>query len=154
MKTMYTVIVTLIAVCCCDLAASANFTQPELKLGGWRPLPGKSSRVILDTRAKQGDSATNKQQRADFPIPVITPHAHGATIGFDLPEQGLTLYLDVDELATKPIAQNIGLKVVTHEQQPTSSNQQSSSLSQQSPSPSSSAPATTKVKKGEGIKFK
>lgn len=49
-----------------------------------------------------------------MPIPMIKSHRHGATLGFNLPEQGLTLYLDINELATKPMAQNIGLKVVSH----------------------------------------
>lgn len=49
-----------------------------------------------------------------MPIPMIKPHRHGATLGFNLPDQGLTLYLDINELATKPMAQNIGLKVVSH----------------------------------------
>ncbi|KAJ6222678.1 hypothetical protein RDWZM_001223 [Blomia tropicalis] len=49
-----------------------------------------------------------------MPIPMIKPHRHGATLGFNLPDQGLTLYLDINELATKPMAQNIGLKVVAH----------------------------------------
>ena len=49
-----------------------------------------------------------------MPIPLIKPHRHGATLGFNLPDQGLTLYLDINELATKPMAQNIGLKVVSH----------------------------------------
>lgn len=128
-----------------------NFTPPELNVGGWTPLPAKISNLkIINTSEAVKTSSTSQQkqvtsapndhiQRVDvdmLPIPVIKPHAHGATLGFDLPEQGLTLYLDIDELATKPLAQNIGVKVVTHDR-----TQSGSSTSHQSQKAPASAPA-------------
>lgn len=67
---------------------------------------GKSSR-----RSSKSSKLINSEV---MPIPMIKPHRHGATLGFNLPDQGLTLYLDINELVTKPMAQNIGLKVVSH----------------------------------------
>ncbi|KAH9391308.1 hypothetical protein TYRP_006910 [Tyrophagus putrescentiae] len=66
-------------------------------------------------RSPKSSSKSSKIINSEvMPIPLIKPHRHGATLGFNLPDQGLTLYLDINELATKPMAQNIGLKVVSH----------------------------------------
>ncbi|KAH9420210.1 hypothetical protein DERP_011545 [Dermatophagoides pteronyssinus] len=74
---------------------------------------------IHSTHSKRKSSSSSKGNKiidsVVMPIPMIKPHKHGATLGFNLPEQGLTLYLDINELATKPMAQNIGLKVVAHQ---------------------------------------
>ena len=71
------------------------------------------------SKRKSSSSSSSKGNKiidsVVMPIPMIKPHKHGATLGFNLPEQGLTLYLDINELATKPMAQNIGLKVVAHQ---------------------------------------
>ncbi|XP_075676510.1 uncharacterized protein LOC113795140 [Dermatophagoides pteronyssinus] len=72
---------------------------------------------IHSTHSKRKSSSKGNKiiDSVVMPIPMIKPHKHGATLGFNLPEQGLTLYLDINELATKPMAQNIGLKVVAHQ---------------------------------------
>lgn len=107
------------------LGESANFSQPVINRGGWTPIPTSRSHLLRQTFPIPGEKlkleASTQQQQVvkqrvdDLPIPVIKPHAHGATLGFNLPDQGLTLFLDVDELADKPFAQNIGLKVITHD---------------------------------------
>ena len=118
----------------CNSVQNNSFTAPQLRSGGWTPIPTNTKNFKqLETveRSASQPTATKVQQvehkRAQdsemLPIPVIKPHRHGATLGFDLPEQGLTLYLDINELATKPLAQNIGLKVVSHEPQQAQSNQ-------------------------------
>ncbi len=122
---------------CCS-ALNNSFSSPQLRTGGWTPIPTKTSKLLSEKistqitsdsmqtvvsskaqtqqQQQQQQQQQKHQQKAEMlPIPVIKPHAHGATLGFNLPEQGLTLYLDINELATKPLAQNIGLKVVSHD---------------------------------------
>ncbi|KAF7490262.1 Periostin [Sarcoptes scabiei] len=75
--------------------------------------PQQSSKSTFESN--KNNLKSNKIINSEvMPIPMIRPHRHGATLGFNLPDQGLTLYLDINELATKPMAQNIGLKVVSH----------------------------------------
>lgn len=94
------------------------------------PKMNKTSTVSKSLTSKNSNKRTannmnnigNKLINSEvMPIPMIKPHRHGATLGFNLPDQGLTLYLDINELATKPMAQNIGLKVVSHNKKSISS---------------------------------
>lgn len=132
------VVLNLLIICdviLCNSVQNSSFIAPQLRSGGWTPIPTNSKSFkqteSVERSASQPVSAKVQQvehKRAQdsemLPIPVIKPHRHGATLGFDLPEQGLTLYLDINELATKPLAQNIGLKVVSHEPQAQSSHTQ------------------------------
>ncbi|KAI1303063.1 Transforming growth factor-beta-induced protein ig-h3 [Halotydeus destructor] len=48
----------------------------------------------------------------NFPPPMIKHRENGATVGLDLPDSNLRLLLDIDELASKPISENIKFKVI------------------------------------------
>ena len=112
----------------CNAVQNNSFSPPQLRSGGWTPIPlshknlnvGNGDKIVSESiqvsaKIQQTPEHKKTQDSEMLPIPVIKPHRHGATLGFDLPEQGLTLYLDINELATKPMASNIGLKVVSHD---------------------------------------
>ncbi|RWS09610.1 transcription factor SPT20-like protein [Dinothrombium tinctorium] len=99
----------------------------------WTPLPTRHSKLLSlsppdapTLQAKHKPSTENPHQRSfadhyhsaasnHFPVPVIEPHANGATVGLDLPDSNLRLLLDIDEFASKPIAKHIGYTVVEQE---------------------------------------
>jgi len=55
---------------------------------------------------------TYSVETSNFHTPIISHHKNGATVGLHLPDSDLRLLVDIDNTASKPVAQHIGLKVV------------------------------------------
>jgi len=114
---------------------------PGPRIGPWTPLKPQVNSVVSvspsGTTRYHSSESRNQQQRPNirhtyqptaqaseprafhsdemnnnFPSPIIKHRENGATVGLDLPDSNLRLLLDIDELASKPISDNIKLKVV------------------------------------------
>lgn len=82
--------------------SNTNQRPNQLPSHGYMP-----TALASEPRSLQAD------EMESFP-PALIKHREngGATVGLDLPDSNLRLLLDIDELASKPISENIKFKVV------------------------------------------
>lgn len=85
----------------------------------WTPIPSKNRYGFhIPLAASESRSfSTNSENGAgnNYQVPMIKHRESGATVGLDIPDSNLRLLLDIDELAAKPSADAIKLKVIERE---------------------------------------
>lgn len=102
-----------------------NVTGP--RTSPWTPIPSKnrygyhiplaaSESRSFSTNSNENNGNSNNNNNNYNGSPMIKHRESGATVGLDIPDSNLRLLLDIDELAAKPSADAIKLKVIEREQ--------------------------------------
>lgn len=95
-----------------------NVTGP--RTSPWTPIPSKNRygyHIPLAASESRSFSTNSNENNNNYQgSPMIKHRESGATVGLDIPDSNLRLLLDIDELAAKPSADAIKLKVIEREQ--------------------------------------